>query len=166
MKSDCNAEHAGRALLCFTVILWYCFIDGKHGDHNVSCHPMTVTLSPGCSLLHQERTASLDRGQGPLHLWMLSLNALDFWLTDRIAEGGRVDLLVLRNHSNSCVWGYPVVCFFCKSSNYKWLWGSWWGRAIPTVSFLTHSVAPQQQRPCANIHPSPMKDKSSSRAHS
>lgn len=121
MKSDCNAEHAGRALLCFTVILWYSFIDGKHGDHNVSCHPMTVTLSPGCSLLHQERTASLDRGQGPLHLWMLSLNALDFWLTDRIAEGGRVDLLVLRNHSNSCVWGYPVVCFFCKSSNYKWL---------------------------------------------
>ena len=114
MKSHCNAEHAGRALLCFTVILWYCFIDGKHGDHDVWCHSMTVILSPGCSLLQQERTASVDRGQGPLHLWMLSLNALDFWLTDRIAEGGSVDLLILRNHSNSYVWGYPVVCFFCK----------------------------------------------------
>lgn len=50
-----------------------------------------ATLSPGCSLLHQERIPSVDPS-GPLHLWMLSLNALDFWQTDWLAEGGRVDL--------------------------------------------------------------------------
>lgn len=47
-----------------------------------------------CPLLHQERTSPVDCGQGPLHLWMLSLNALDFWQIDRISEEGSVDLLV------------------------------------------------------------------------